>query len=55
LKFLGFEMRDQNVMRKFKETYPKKSALTSLPQWHKFELNNPDTFWGMYQFWCRKM
>jgi 2-polyprenyl-3-methyl-5-hydroxy-6-metoxy-1,4-benzoquinol methylase len=55
LEFLGFEMRDQNVMRKFKETYPKKSALTSLPQWHKFELNNPDTFWGMYQFWCRKM
>ncbi len=55
LEFLGFEHTDQSMMRKFKETHPKKGALTSLSQWHRFQLENPDTFQGMYQFWCRKM
>jgi len=55
LKFLGFEMRDQSVLRKFGKSHPGRSALTSLSLWHKFELKNPDTFRGMYQFWCRKM
>jgi len=54
LEFLGFEMSDQSVLRQFKETYLKKNALTSLSQWHEFELKNPDTFIGMYQFWCQK-
>ena len=55
LEFLGFEIKNQSAMRKFKEIYPKESALTSLPQWHKFEQNHPDMFRGMYQFWCRKI
>ena len=55
LEFLGFEMENQDTMRKFKETNPKKGALTSLSLWNKFELKNPDTFIGMYQFWCQKM
>ncbi len=55
LKFLGFEMRDQRALRKFRESYPSRRELTSLSLWHKFELKNPDTFEGMYQFWCRKM
>jgi hypothetical protein len=54
LEFLGFELRDRATMRKFKKTHPKKWARTSLPLWHKFELKNPDTFRGMYQFWCKK-
>ena len=55
LKFLGFEMQNQATMRKFKASYPKKRALTPLSLWNKFELKNPDTFMGMYQFWCQKM
>ena len=55
LKFLGFEMRDQSTQKKFRASYPEERALTSLPHWHKFELKNPDTFRGMYQFWCRKI
>ena len=55
LKFLGFEMRDQRILRKFKEAHPSRSALTSLSLWHKFELENPDTFRGMYQFWCQNI
>ena len=54
LKFLGFEMKDQSTMRKFKEIYPKKNDLTSLELWHEFEQQHPDTFIGMYQFWCQK-
>ena len=54
LKFLGFEMRDQRAVRKFSKTHPSKQALTSLSLWHKFELENPDTFGAMYQFWCKK-
>jgi len=55
LKFLGFELLNKKMMAAFKEQHPEKRDLTSLPLWHKFELKNPDTFTGMYQFWCKKM
>ena len=55
LEFLGFEMRNRNVVRKFKESHANSSALASLSLWHEFELDNPDTFIGMYQFWCKKL
>lgn len=54
LEFLGFEIADQKVFRKFRTDYPKYESLASLNSWHHFELANPDTFGGMYQFWCRK-
>ena len=55
LNFLGFEMRDQSTLKKFRDLHPNNDALTSLPLWHKFELKHPDTFRGMYQFWCKKL
>jgi SAM-dependent methyltransferase len=55
LKFLGFEMRDHAVLREFTKVYPHPGAAAQLPLWHEFESAHPDTFWGMYQFWCRKM
>ena len=54
LKFLGFELQDRRALRNFTTSHPSKSALTSLDLWHEFELENPDTFRGMYQFWCKK-
>ena len=54
LSFLGFEMRDHAVLREFKKAYPHPGAAARLPLWHEFESHHPDTFWGMYQFWCRK-
>ncbi len=54
LKFLGFEIRNQSTLRKFRKSHPNTNAPTSLSLWHKFELDNPDTFIGMYQFWCQK-
>ena len=55
LEFLGFEIRNQDTLKKFKSSFPQKGALTSLSHWHQFERKNPDTFSGMYQFWCKKM
>jgi len=53
LKFLGFEMRDQRTLRKFRESHPNTNAPTSLSLWHEFELDNPDKLPG-YAFWCQK-
>ena len=55
LKFLGFEMRNQGALMKFRDSHRNRHDLTSLSLWHKFELNNPDTFRSMYQFWCQKI
>ena len=54
LKFLGFEIRDKSTLSEFRKFRQNSNALTSLSLWHKFELDNPDTFIGMYQFWCQK-
>ena len=54
LKFLGFEIKESWTRRRFSELYSDKDALVSLPLWHQFELKNPRTFTGMYQFWVRK-
>ena len=54
LKFLGFEFGNQYAPSKFKTIHQNKQELTSISLWHEFELMNPDTFLGMYQFWCKK-
>ena len=54
LKFLGFELRQSWVRSEFRKLYPKEDALVSIPLWHQFELKNPNTFGGMYQFWVQK-
>jgi tetratricopeptide (TPR) repeat protein/2-polyprenyl-3-methyl-5-hydroxy-6-metoxy-1,4-benzoquinol methylase len=41
LKFLGFVMKDQSAIKRFKEIYPTKSDLTSLTLWHEFEQQHP--------------
>ena len=54
LKFLGFELEKSGIRNEFSELYPEKDALASLPLWQQFELKNPNTFMGMYQFWVQK-
>jgi len=54
LEFIGFELDNQMAMNKFIELYCDTGALSSLRAWHAFEQQNPATFRGMYQFWCRK-
>ena len=53
LEFLGFT--NSHIKKKFSETFPDDKRKTSLNNWNKFEIENPDAFIGMYQFWVRKI
>ena len=53
LTFCGFESVKINKM--FKEKYPDDEKLYDLNYWNEFEMQYPDTFLEMYQFWCQKL
>ncbi len=53
LEFLGLEL-DPWVVEAYSRFNPADLNGTDLESWHRFELENPLTFAGMYQFWCRK-
>ncbi len=42
------------VMAQFRSLYPNDPEGRDLNNWDAFERRAPDTFIGMYQFWCRK-
>ena len=52
LSFCGIENVD--IKNKFSKKYHEVSDLYDLNLWHEFEVNNPEIFTGMYQFWCQK-
>ena len=54
LEFLGFEIENQKSKIEFSKLFPNDKDNTSLDNWHQFELNNPNTFIGMYQFYIKK-
>ena len=54
LEFLGF-LLDDHTKKEFSTNFPNDKKNTSLDNWHQFEINNPDTFIRMYQFWIRKL
>ena len=35
--------------------YKNKNAIYDLGKWNDYEQQNPDIFFGMYQFWCQKV
>ena len=53
LVFLGFEI-DDDTLHAYKQRFPDDHAATNLSQWQTFENENPDIFFGMYQFWIQK-
>jgi 2-polyprenyl-3-methyl-5-hydroxy-6-metoxy-1,4-benzoquinol methylase len=53
LQFTGFNL-DQPALQRFAARFPQPSALLDLDCWHRYELEAPNTFLGMYQFWIRK-
>jgi SAM-dependent methyltransferase len=53
LNFLGFEA-EPDVLNAYRQRYPNDPAAIDLAQWQAFEQENPDTFFGMYQFWVQK-
>ena len=54
-EFLGFFLSDSLVKKEFSTLFPEDKNNISLDNWHQFEINNPDTFIRMYQFWIRKL
>ena len=53
LIFCGFE--NKVAVNKFQLVNPRKDNLYNLEKWNLFENDNPNTFLGMYQFWCQKI
>ena len=53
LAFCGFE--NKVALNKFQLVNPKEDNLYDLKKWNLYENHNPNTFLGMYQFWCQKI
>jgi SAM-dependent methyltransferase len=52
--FLGFELPTP-IREKYAREFPNDKAGNDLKSWEEFELLNPDTFIGMYNFWIQKI
>ena len=52
LAFLGFEI-EPHVLYAYKKRFPEDPSATNLGKWQIYEDENPDTFFGMYQFWIQ--
>ena len=53
LSFVGFSL-DRDTLARYSQSFPDDGTQTDLDNWHLFEMKNPDTFTGMYQFWIQK-
>jgi tetratricopeptide (TPR) repeat protein/2-polyprenyl-3-methyl-5-hydroxy-6-metoxy-1,4-benzoquinol methylase len=53
LTFLGFEL-EPRVLQEYRTRFFGDPAATNLRNWARFEVDNPDTFARMYQFWIQK-
>ncbi len=51
LEFLGFT--NSSIKKEYSKYYPSDLKNTSLENWNDFEINNPDIFKQMYQFWAK--
>lgn len=54
LRFIGFELQAPSTKQLYKAANPGDRNLTDLALWDRFEHAHPDTFAGMYVFWCQK-
>ena len=54
LEFLGFELPDPTIRDRYRVLLGEDAELTDLASWDRFEARFPDSFVGMYQFWCAK-
>jgi 2-polyprenyl-3-methyl-5-hydroxy-6-metoxy-1,4-benzoquinol methylase len=52
LNFCGIE--DKDIILNFRELHGKEADIYDLELWHQYEKSYPETFAGMYQFWCQK-
>lgn len=52
LVFDGFDLHTPATAKRYLAQYPDDPKMLNLENWHLFEIENPDIFRGMYQFWC---
>ncbi len=55
LKFSGFMFNDTKIMNMWHQRFPGEHDPTNLLLWDQFETLHPDTFSGMYKFFCQKI
>jgi len=53
LRFLGFDFAPR-ILQHYRSIFGGAGAMRDLDRWHAFEMENPETFAGMYQFWIQK-
>jgi len=53
LEFIGFEMCERTVVDRYRARFPNDPGALNLDTWNRFEIENPHTFVGMYQFWVK--
>ena len=53
LNFIGFNL-EPRVAQKYSERFPEDKSKTNLDHWNDFEIEFPNAFLGMYQFWVQK-
>jgi len=51
--FLGFDI-NPSVKRSYRKRFPNDPLAIELNNWHIYEMENPNTFISMYQFWIQK-
>lgn len=55
VRFLGFEF-DLAILQRYRAQFAAMGwSLSDLDRWHAIEVERPDTFSGMYQFWIQKV
>jgi 2-polyprenyl-3-methyl-5-hydroxy-6-metoxy-1,4-benzoquinol methylase len=55
LRFIGFDLSSLTVRQRYRELFPENPQMTDLSAWTRFEAQYPNTFAGMYAFWCQKI
>lgn len=53
LHFLGFELPDPAILAEYRRRNPSDPGGLDLEAWDTFEVDYPDVFLGMYQFWVQ--
>ena len=54
LDFLGFVFANKLIKQNYLKFFKDDVKNINLENWNKFEIDNPNTFISMYQFWVKK-
>jgi len=54
LQFIGFKFENQNRLNEYRKRFENDELAIDIENWNLFELENPDTFSGCYQFFVQK-